>query len=158
GAAAYPQRADQAHEGPGLRQGLPVRARRGRRLRGGRELLARRHAGSRMVPADQSRAGGENRGAARRAAPHGRGSEEQEMIDLQLLRSDLDGVAKRLATRAGYVLDTDRFRELEARRKDIQTQAEKLQAERNQLAKQIGQAKGKGEDAAELLGKAEQVK
>ena len=42
-AAAHPQRADQAHEEPGLRQGLPLRARRGRGLRRGRELLPRRH-------------------------------------------------------------------------------------------------------------------
>lgn len=80
------------------------------------------------------------------------------MIDLQLLRTDLDRVAARLSARNGYVLDTARFRDLEARRKDIQTQAERIQAERNQIAKQIGQAKGRGEDASELLKKAEQHK
>ncbi|HYT48434.1 MAG TPA: serine--tRNA ligase [Burkholderiales bacterium] len=77
------------------------------------------------------------------------------MIDIQLLRSNLDAVAARLATRGGYALDVARFRELEGRRKELQTLVEKLQAERNQIAKQIGQAKAQGEDASQLLKKAE---
>jgi seryl-tRNA synthetase len=80
------------------------------------------------------------------------------MIDAQLLRSSLDLVAARLAARNGYALDVARFSELEGRRKQVQTQVEKIQAERNQVAKQIGQAKAKGEDATELLKKAEQGK
>jgi len=77
------------------------------------------------------------------------------MIDIQLLRSNLDAVAARLATRGGYALDVARFRELEGRRKEVQTLVEKLQAERNQIAKQIGQAKAQCEDASQLLKKAE---
>ena len=42
-ADAPAQRADEADEGTRLRQGLPLRARRGGRLRGGRKLLSRRH-------------------------------------------------------------------------------------------------------------------
>jgi seryl-tRNA synthetase len=80
------------------------------------------------------------------------------MIDLQLLRTDPDKVAARLAARNGYALDLARFRDLEGRRKQIQTQVEKVQAERNQIAKQIGQAKAKGEDASELMKKAESGK
>jgi seryl-tRNA synthetase len=80
------------------------------------------------------------------------------VIDIQLLRSDIESVAKRLAARGGYALDIPRFRELEGRRKDMQTQVEKIQSERNQFAKQIGQAKSKGQDAAELLKKAEAAK
>ncbi len=77
------------------------------------------------------------------------------MIDLQLLRTDPETVAARLAARNGYALDLARFRDLEGRRKEMQGQVEKAQAERNQIAKQIGQAKSKGEDAAGLLKKAE---
>src|SRR5713226_6449504 len=44
---------------------------------------------------------------------------------------------------------------VEGRRKEVQTLVETLQAERNQIAKQIGQAKAKGENASELLKKAE---
>ena len=72
------------------------------------------------------------------------------MIDPQLLRRDLDGVAETLARR-GYALDTRAFAELEAQRKAVQVQTEQLQAQRNTLSKQIGQAKAKGEDAAALM-------
>ena len=45
------------------------------------------------------------------------------MIDVQLLRSDLDAVATRLAAR-GFVLDSAAIKALEAERKDIQTKTE----------------------------------
>ena len=83
------------------------------------------------------------------------------MLDLQLLRSDLKGVARRLADR-GFDLDTAAFEQLEARRKQIQTETQDLQARRNQLSRQVGQAKAKGEDAsalmAEVSGQAERLK
>src|SRR6201987_1259110 len=72
------------------------------------------------------------------------------MLDVQLLRSDLAGVAARLATR-GYVLDTTRFETAEAERKAIQMRTQALQAKRNTLSKEIGAAKAKGQDAAALL-------
>jgi seryl-tRNA synthetase len=72
------------------------------------------------------------------------------MLDIQLLRTDLDRVAKRLADRP-FVLDAAAFRALEEERKGVQTRTQELQAKRNALAKQIGQAKGKGEDAAPLM-------
>lgn len=69
------------------------------------------------------------------------------MLDIQLLRKDLDGVAARLKAR-GYTLDVAAFAALEAERKQIQTQTEELQARRNALSKQVGMKKGKGEDAS----------
>ena len=72
------------------------------------------------------------------------------MLDIQLLRNDLNAVAARLAAR-GYTLDTAQFEQLEAKRKAVQTQTQDLQAKRNQLSKQVGQAKAKGEDAAALM-------
>ena len=51
----------------------------------------------------------------------------------------------------GAVVDIARFEALEARRKDIQTRTQDAQAKRNALSKQIGIAKGKGDDAAPLL-------
>jgi seryl-tRNA synthetase len=68
------------------------------------------------------------------------------MIDIQLLRSDIDAVARRLATR-GYTLDVAGFRTLEDARKRIQTATEQLQAQRNALSKQVGQAKAKKDEA-----------
>jgi seryl-tRNA synthetase len=68
------------------------------------------------------------------------------MIDIQLLRNDVNAVAKRLTAR-GYTLDTASFLELETRRKSIQTKTEELQAQRNALSKQVGQAKAKKDEA-----------
>ncbi len=72
------------------------------------------------------------------------------MLDIQVLRSDLEGVAARLATR-GFVLDTVRFGELEAARKAIQVRTQELQSKRNSSSKLIGQAKAKGEDTTAIM-------
>ena len=72
------------------------------------------------------------------------------MLDIQLLRSDLKGVAARLAER-GAAPDFSVFERLETARKTVQTQTQELQAKRNQLSKQIGQAKSIGEDASALV-------
>jgi seryl-tRNA synthetase len=72
------------------------------------------------------------------------------MLDIQLLRTDLDAVVARLATR-GFKFDASVFRALEEDRKRIQVNTQELQSERNQLSKTIGQAKGKGEDASQLM-------
>ena len=73
------------------------------------------------------------------------------MLDVNALRNDLPGVAAALAKR-GVALDTARFETLEGERKRIQTRTQELQAKRNALSKQVGIAKGRGEDAAALLG------
>jgi seryl-tRNA synthetase len=78
------------------------------------------------------------------------------MIDIQLLRSNLDAVTARLATR-GYVFDRQTFTSLEAERKQIQSETQALQATRNAVSKKIGQAKAKGEDTAPLMAEANAV-
>lgn len=75
------------------------------------------------------------------------------MLDIALLRKDLDTVLARLTQRKTPqpFLDVERFRTLEGERKTIQTRTEELQAQRNSLSKQIGMLKGKaakGEDTA----------
>lgn len=72
------------------------------------------------------------------------------MLDIALLRKDLDAVAQRLAAR-GYSLDADAFRALEAERKALQVRTEALQASRNALSKAIGQARKAGDDASALM-------
>jgi seryl-tRNA synthetase len=72
------------------------------------------------------------------------------MIDIQLLRKDIDTVAARLATRK-FQLDVTAFNALEAERKAIQTRTEELQGKRNSLSKQIGMLKGKGEDTSAVM-------
>ena len=75
------------------------------------------------------------------------------MLDITLLRRDLDAVVTQLSRRKQPqpFLDVPRFQALEAERKQIQTATEQLQARRNSLSKQIGVAKGKGEDASALM-------
>ncbi|MBS0354456.1 MAG: serine--tRNA ligase [Proteobacteria bacterium] len=72
------------------------------------------------------------------------------MLDVQLLRTRLDFVAERLATR-GMTLDVAAFQALEDERKERQTRTQELQARRNALSKQVGQLKSKGEDASAVL-------
>ena len=71
------------------------------------------------------------------------------MLDILLLRKDLDAVIARLQTRKNpqAFLDVDAFRALESERKTLQTRTEELQAQRNSLSKQIGMLKGKGQHA-----------
>ena len=81
------------------------------------------------------------------------------MLDINQLRRDLDGVVAQLERRRSPqpFLDVARFRALEAERKQIQTATEQQQARRNALSRQIGQAKGRGEDAGALLAEANAV-
>lgn len=72
------------------------------------------------------------------------------MIDIQLLRKDIDMVVSRLADRK-FVLDKDAFLSLESDRKQVQSRTEELQAKRNQLAKAVGMKKAKGEDASQEM-------
>ena len=71
------------------------------------------------------------------------------MLDIVILRKDLDAVVARLETRKKpqTFLDVAAFRALESERKTIQTRTEQLQSQRNSLSKQIGMLKGKGRHA-----------
>ena len=75
------------------------------------------------------------------------------MLDISLLRKDLDAVVARLETRKKPqpFLDVERFRALEAERKNVQTRTEYLQQQRNAASKLIGQLKSRGEDASAEL-------
>ncbi|MGP9796853.1 serine--tRNA ligase [Halomonas sp. 86] len=72
------------------------------------------------------------------------------MLDPKLLRGDLDALAQQLARR-GFVLDKEGLQTLESRRRELQTQTEQLQSERNTRSKAIGKAKASGEDIQPLL-------
>jgi seryl-tRNA synthetase len=83
------------------------------------------------------------------------------MIDPKLLRADIDTTAQQLKIK-NYDLDIKAFLALEAQRKSLQLDAERLQQERNAYAKSmgqlIGQAKKNGEDIASLKDKGEELK
>ena len=69
------------------------------------------------------------------------------MLDILLLRKALDTAIARLETRKSpqTFLDIPAFQALESERKTLQTRTEELQAQRNQLSKQIGMLMGKGD-------------
>jgi seryl-tRNA synthetase len=75
------------------------------------------------------------------------------MLDIQLLRKDLPAALAGLESRKSPqpYLDVLAFQSLEAERKRLQVRTEELQNQRNQLSKQIGQLKAKGEDAAAVM-------
>lgn len=72
------------------------------------------------------------------------------MLDPRLLRTDLATTARQLARR-GYVLDVTALAELEGRRKALQMTTQELQNRRNVRSREIGQAKGAGQDIQPLL-------
>jgi seryl-tRNA synthetase len=82
------------------------------------------------------------------------------MLDINLLRKDLASVVARLEARAKpqTFLDVAAFTRLEAERKAIQTRTEELQAQRNQLSKQIGQFKSRGESVDALMAQVASLK
>ena len=72
------------------------------------------------------------------------------MLDPQLLRNNTEEVARVLRPR-GYLLDVERFQNLEKDRKQLQINQQQLQHSRNQNSKEIGKLKAAKEDAAELI-------
>jgi seryl-tRNA synthetase len=72
------------------------------------------------------------------------------MLDPRIIRHDPARVHEALARR-GYGFDVERFEALEAARKSLQLESERLQNERNAKSKSIGRAKAAGEDIGPLL-------
>jgi seryl-tRNA synthetase len=75
------------------------------------------------------------------------------MLDPQLLRNDIEAVAKRLLDTRGISIDVDLFKGYEKQRKTVQLEKEALQARRNATSTQVGIQKSQGnqEKAAELM-------
>lgn len=72
------------------------------------------------------------------------------MLDLKLIRSDPERVKVALARRAAAG-DVDELLALDARRRELLPEIEGAQAERKALSKRIGEAKQRGEEAAEEM-------
>ena len=81
------------------------------------------------------------------------------MLDLKLLRADPEGVREKLARRADPTVDElvrDALRADEERRRLI-AEVEALKAERNQVSREIGEARARGEDAAGQIAAMQEV-
>jgi seryl-tRNA synthetase len=82
------------------------------------------------------------------------------MLDILLLRKDLDAAVARLETRKTpqAFLNVEKFRALETERKTLQTRTEELQSQRNSLSKQIGMLKAKGESTDQAMADVASIK
>ena len=79
------------------------------------------------------------------------------MIDPKILKEDIQSCKDNLAKR-GYSLDDKKFLSLENQRKDLQTNVEELQAQRNKLSKNFGELKKSGQSTDELALELEEIK
>ncbi len=82
------------------------------------------------------------------------------MLDILLLRKDLDAAVARLETRKTpqAFLNVEKFRALESERKTLQTRTEELQSQRNNLSKQIGMLKAKGQSTDQVMADVASIK
>ncbi len=78
------------------------------------------------------------------------------MLDIQLLRENIQVIAQQLATR-GYTLDVDKFTVLEQQRKTLQTATQEIQNKRNTMSKDIGLAKSRGEPVDAIMANVAQL-
>lgn len=69
------------------------------------------------------------------------------MLDVQILRNDIQTVTDKLIERRNFTLDVNSFVTLESERKTVQSDTETLQAQRNSISKEIGHAKKSGDEA-----------
>jgi seryl-tRNA synthetase len=78
------------------------------------------------------------------------------MIDIKVLRENIDGVEKSLAKR-GYSLDKDKFTNLDGERKSLQVEVESLQSDRKSLSNNFAKLKASGENTDELKKKLDAI-
>ncbi len=79
------------------------------------------------------------------------------MLDLKLIRSDPERVKAALARR-GAAAQVDELLALDARRRELLPRIEGAQAERKTISKRIGEAKQRGEEAAEEMAAVAELK
>jgi seryl-tRNA synthetase len=78
------------------------------------------------------------------------------MLDVRLLRDNLDQVKARMATR-GAAIDWDEFVKIDRERRDSLANIERLKEKKNRLSGEIGKLKKSGGDAAALMKEGEAV-
>src|SRR5690606_12969974 len=78
------------------------------------------------------------------------------MHDIKFIRSNPDAFDAGLARR-GLAPQSAEILKLDEQKRKAQTDLQELQSKRNALAKQVGQAKAKGEDATAVMDEAKKV-
>src|SRR3954451_5838771 len=72
---------------------------------------------------------------------------QPSMIDIQLVRNDLDGVKKALARKKVDPADVDRLADADRRFRALSSRRDELRGKKNELSKQFGAAKRAKDDA-----------
>ena len=78
------------------------------------------------------------------------------MLDQHFLRAEYKSIAEKLKPR-GYELDISYYEDLESRRRSVQSATESARNQKNELSKQIGKLKSKGEDTSSLMKDVEKI-
>ncbi len=78
------------------------------------------------------------------------------MLDQHFLRAEYISIAEKLKPR-GYELDISYYEDLESRRRSVQSATETARNQKNELSKQIGKLKSRGEDTSNLMKDVEKV-
>lgn len=73
------------------------------------------------------------------------------MLDRKVLRTDFEGVKKKLAVRGEDISELDKFPALDDRRRELLAKVEVLKAERNEVSQKVAEMKRNKEDADELV-------
>ena len=79
------------------------------------------------------------------------------MIDINLLRADLENVKKNLKIK-NYDLDSDLFIEIDSSRKTLQTEVEDLKSLKNKLSRDFGELKKNNQDTSALSNQLDEIK
>ena len=80
------------------------------------------------------------------------------MLDIRLIREQPDLVKSRLATRGGdEQLKIDEVLAVDAERRKLETALQQCNADRKRLSKEIGGARSRGENSAELEERVRQI-
>ena len=78
------------------------------------------------------------------------------MLDQHFLRAEYKSIAEKLKPR-GYELDISYYEDLESRRRSVQSATETARNQKNELSKQIGKLKSRGEDTSTLMKDVEKI-
>lgn len=78
------------------------------------------------------------------------------MLDQHFLRAEYKTIAEKLKPR-GYELDIAYYEDLESRRRSVQSETETARNQKNELSKQIGKLKSRGEDTSNLMTDVEKI-
>lgn len=79
------------------------------------------------------------------------------MLDIRVIRKNLDWAKKKLATRGIKGDELDKLVKIDAQRRETMTKNEELKAKRNQASKEIGEAKHNGIDTSKIVANVQKI-